>query len=203
MRLSPRTRSLFLFATLSFAAVPKSATPSDPPALVVAKKISITGVHNAGEVTEHLYRGSQPILTQLQELKRLGVTTVVDLRAEFPSTAEQERFQVEALGMRFVRIPIDGFSTPTSSDLAAFFRLLRESPPSTIFVHCQFGRDRTGVMIAAYRIAFQNWSSEQALSEMLAYGFNRFWHPSMEAFIRSLPNRLKTDLELKKAVDPR
>ncbi len=159
MRISCQPPRYFCLATLLCATVPKSAKPSDSPSPAVAKKISIPGVHNAGEVTDHLYRGSQPILTQLPELKKLGVTTVVDLRAEFPSTTEQERRQVEALGMHFVSIPIDGFSNPKPSDLAAFFQLLRVSPPETIFVHCQFGKDRTGVMIAAYRIVIEHWSS--------------------------------------------
>jgi tyrosine-protein phosphatase SIW14 len=202
MRFPFRSFVLLLMVALSFATVPQSARSNDTSLLSVAKKISIPGVHNAGEVTEHLYRGAQPILGELPELRKLGITTVVDLRAEFPSTAEQERLQVEALGMRFVRIPIDGFSNPRSSDLAAFFRLLHDSPPETIFVHCQFGKDRTGVMVAAYRIAVEHWTSDQALSEMFAFGFNRIWHPSMETFIRNLPDRLRTDPELRKALDP-
>jgi tyrosine-protein phosphatase SIW14 len=205
MRFPPRKLALLLFVTVSLTVVPKSATHSlkaSDAGPVFAEKISIPGVHNAGKVTEHLYRGAQPILGQLPKLKKLGVTTVIDLRAEFPNAAEEERLHVEALGMRFIRMPIDGFSIPKTSDLATFFRLLGESPPQTIFLHCQYGRDRTGVMIAAYRIAVENWTPAQALSEMQKFGFNRFWHPAMETFIRTLPTRLETDLELKRAIDP-
>jgi tyrosine-protein phosphatase SIW14 len=193
--------ALLLIATFPLAPVPQSSVPNDHSLPGTVRKISIPGVRNAGEVSDHLYRGAQPMLSQLPELKKLGVTTVIDLREEFPSTAEEERRKVEALGMRFVSIPIGGFANPKTTDLAAFFRLLRDSPQQTIFIHCQFGKDRTGVMIAAYRMAFENWSADQAFDEMMAVGFNRFWHPPMEKFVRSLPSLLKSDPELKDALD--
>jgi hypothetical protein len=55
-------------------------------------------------------------------------------------------------------------------------------------------------MIAAYRIAFDHWTPDQALSEMMRFGFNSAWHPSMITFVRNLPMRLQSDSELKKAL---
>jgi tyrosine-protein phosphatase SIW14 len=191
---------VFLFATLFLSFPSASTSLSDNPSPSPAEKISIPSVHNAGKINEHLYRGSQPDLSELYQLKKLGVNIIIDLRAESPRTAEEERIRAEALGMRFHRIPIGGFSNPTTSDLVHFFQILRDSPDQSIFVHCEFGRDRTGVMIAAYRIAFEHWSSEQAISEMMRFGFNRPWHPSMLAFIRRLPIRLQSDAELIKAL---
>jgi protein tyrosine phosphatase (PTP) superfamily phosphohydrolase (DUF442 family) len=202
MRLPSFIFILSVLGTLSLATVPLSACPDGSSPSVIAQKISITGVRNAGKVSEHLYRGAQPHLTDLSELKKLGVTTIIDLRAESSATAELERILAELLGMHFLRIPIGGFSTPNNSDLAQFFRVLSDSPPHTIFIHCEFGEDRTGVMIASYRIAFERWSADQALSEMLAFGFNRWAHRSMASFIRKLPDRLKSDPELRKALDP-
>ncbi len=199
MRFFSRSFVLSLFGTLLLISAPRSTSLSDLPLPTSAKKISIRGVHNAGMINDHLYRGSQPNLNDLSELKKLGVTTIVDLRAESPQTAEQERIRAEALGMRFHRIPIGGFSNPNDSDLLRFFQVLHDSPAQTVFVHCEFGRDRTGVMIAAYRIAFENWSSDQALSEMMQFGFNSQWHPSMITFVRNLPMRFSSDAELKKA----
>jgi protein tyrosine/serine phosphatase len=191
---------LFLFVTLSLASAPSSTSLSDFPLPSTATKISIAGVRNAGKVSDHLYRGSQPSLNELPALKKLGVTIIIDLRAESPQTAREERSRVEALGMRFRRIPIGGFSNPTNSDLLHFFQILHESPSQTVFVHCEFGKDRTGVMIAAYRIAFEHWSSDQALSEMMQFGFNHSWHPSMITFVRNLPARFQSDAELKNAI---
>lgn len=189
---------LFLFWSLSLVSPASSTQTSDQPLSSTAKKIYIPGIHNAGRINQHLYRGSQPSLTELSQLKKLGVTTIIDLRAESPQTADEERTRVESLGMRFVRIPIGGFCNPTNSDLLRFFQIFRDSPSQTVFVHCEFGKDRTGVMIAAYRIAFEQWSPEQAFSEMMQFGFNRIWHPSMITFVRNLPARLQSDSALKK-----
>lgn len=202
MRFLSRIFALLLFGTILLASAPRSTSFSDLPLPAPAKKISIPGVHNAGRINDHLYRGSQPSLTELSQLKKLGVTMVIDLRAESPQTAEHERALVEALGMRFQRIPIGGFATPTDSDLTHFLQIVRDSPSQVVFVHCEFGRDRTGVMIAAYRIAIENWSSDQALAEMMQFGFNSAWHPSMITFVRDLPIRLQSNAQLKKAVKP-
>lgn len=195
-----RICALFLFLTFSLTLAPRSTSLSDFPLPSTATKIFIPGIHNAGKINEHLYRGSQPNLDELFQLKKLGVTTIIDLRAEFPQTAKEERKRVEALGMHFERIPIGGFSNPSDADLVHFFQVLRNSPSQTIFVHCEFGRDRTGVMIAAYRIAFEHWSSDQALSEMMQFGFNHSWHSSMITFVRQLPARLQSDSQLKQAL---
>jgi len=198
----------FLSLSVAFIlplAAPCSALAQTPvttasQALASAEKISLRGVHNAAQVTPFLYRGAQPSLSDLSELKKIGVTTIVDLREESANISTHERSEAESLGIRFVHIPVGGFSIPSSAQLADFFSLLRAVPPQTIFVHCEFGRDRTGVFIASYRIAFEHWSPDRALDEMLAFGFERFWHPSMATFVRNLPARLQSDATLKSAL---
>jgi len=190
--------SLSLFSSpVSFSQVP-AAAPSSVPSF--AEKISLSGISNAGKISDGLFRGAQPHLANLPELKRLGITTIVDLRSEFTHLREQERVQAESLGIHFVSIPVGGFSNPSSAQLAQFFAVLRQSPQQRVFVHCALGDDRTGVFIAAYRIAFERWSADQAYSEMLFFGFNRSWHHSMATFVRSLPARLQSDPILQSAL---
>ena len=203
MQLSFR-RFPFLLAALCFASAP-ILSRAQLPALVspptsFAARVSLNGVHNAGKITDRLFRGAQPSPSALPQLKALGITTIVDLRRGSPQTSEDERHLAESLGLRFVHIPVGGFSTPSSEQLARFFSLLRETPPQTIFVHCHYGEDRTGVFIASYRIAFQHWPAEQALAEMRAFGFNSFWHPGMITFVRQLPARLQSDPTLRTAL---
>ncbi len=191
----------FLFAALPLRSQTTAALtdPSSRP-VVFAEKLSLLGIPNAAKVNDHLFRGAQPKISSLAELQKLGVTTIVDLRSEGFSTPRKEEQQAAALGMRFVRIPVGGFSNPTSAQLAQFFSLLRASPDQKFFVHCEFGDDRTGVFIASYRIAFDHWTADQAISEMLASGFNRRWHPYMLGFVRALPERLRADGNLKSAL---
>jgi protein tyrosine phosphatase (PTP) superfamily phosphohydrolase (DUF442 family) len=156
------------------------------------EKLHISAIPNSGKINEHLYRGAQPKSQGLVELKKLGINTVVDFRLEDPSKIQWERQQVESLGMRFVSIPVGEWSAPTNEQVLQFLSLFREDPAQKIFVHCHFGEDRTGVFVAAYRMAFEKWPTEQAMHEMDLFGFNRFWHPAMISFIRDFPARLNS-----------
>jgi protein tyrosine/serine phosphatase len=179
--------------TTNSSAAKNSSSAGSPAAASFAEKLSVDGLPNLGKVSDQLFRGAQPNLSNLAGLKNLGVTTIVDLRSESSRTREQERVRAEALGMRFVSIPVGGFSNPSSAQVAQFFALLRQTPRETVFVHCRFGHDRTGVFIATYRIAFDHWTAEQALAEMDAFGFNHTWHPSMIGYVRDFANRLHSD----------
>jgi protein tyrosine/serine phosphatase len=185
----------FLFLLLPIALSAQTNTSASAPSSMQSthgQKLRITGIPNAGKITEVLYRGAQPREVGLSELKILGVATVVDLRQEDRETIAWERKHVESLGMRFVHIPVDGWSTPTDEQVVQFLSLLRDNPGKKIFVHCHFGDDRTSVFIAAYRMAIEKWTSEQAIQEMYFFGFNGFWHPSMKTFVRNFPAHLNT-----------
>jgi len=187
------TFALFLFLPLRIFA--QTAAPASAPSLTpraFGQKLQIAGVHNAGKITDFLYRGAQPKEAGLSELKLLGVTTIVDLRGEDQEKVTWERNRAESLGMRFVHIPVSGWSPPTDEQVVQFLSLFRGEPGQRIFVHCRFGDDRTGVLVATYRMAFEKWSAEQAMKEMYFFGFNGFWHPAMKSFVRDFPARLNS-----------
>jgi len=173
----------------------KAAADAAAPAVIQATyggKLHLAGIHNAGKINEVLYRGAQPKETGLAELKKLGVTTVVDLRGEDREKLDWERNAAAALGMRFVHLPVSGWSPPSDEQVAQFLALFRDDPHKKVFVHCRFGDDRTGVLVATYRMAVDKWSPEQAMGEMYFFGFNGFWHPSMKKFIREFPAHLRS-----------
>jgi tyrosine-protein phosphatase SIW14 len=151
------------------------------------EKLHIAGIHNAGKISDVLYRGAQPKETGLAELKKLGITTIVDLRGEDREKLNWERGEAGALGMRFVNIPVSGWAPPSDEQVAQFLALFRSDPHQKVFVHCRFGDDRTGVFVATYRMVVDKWTPEQAMGEMYFFGFNGFWHPSMKKFIREFP----------------
>ena len=187
------TFALFLFLPLRIFA--QTAAPASAPSLTpraFGQKLQIAGVHNAGKITDSLYRGAQPKETGLSELKLLGVTTIVDLRGEDQEKVTWERNRAESLGMRFVPIPVSGWSPPTDEQVVQFLSLFRGEPGQKVFVHCRFGDDRTGVFVATYRMTLEKWSAEQAMKEMYFFGFNGFWHPAMKSFIRDFPTRLNS-----------
>jgi len=190
--------SLLFLVFSSFWPLPLSAQdhPQSFPASVMrsayGEKLRVPGIPNIGRVNDHLYRGAQPRLQGLAELKKFGITTVVDLRSEDPGKIAWERQQAESLGMRFVHIPVSGWSPPTDEHVMQFLSLFHNDPKEKIFVHCRFGDDRTGVFVATYRMALEKWPAEQALNEMYFFGFNGFWHPSMKTFISEFPAHLNS-----------
>jgi tyrosine-protein phosphatase SIW14 len=184
---------LLLLSACAFAQE-RSSAPTAPPVMHSAygERLRLPGLPNGGRVNDVLYRGAQPHTTGIQELKKLGITTIVDLRGENPGLRDFEREQAESLGIRFVNIPVSGWSPPSNDQVAQFLALFRNHPKEKVFVHCRFGDDRTGVFVATYRMAYEGWPATQAMNEMYFFGFNGFWHPSMKAFIRDFPDRLKT-----------
>jgi tyrosine-protein phosphatase SIW14 len=156
------------------------------------EKIHIAGVPNAGKVTGQLFRGAQPHDGSIRQLKELGITTIVDLRSEGAGTREREKKEADSLGIRFISIPVNGWSSPTSDQVAQFLSMFGLSSKEIVFVHCRLGEDRTGVFVATYRMAVQKWSTEQAMSEMYYFGFNGFVHRAMKSFVRNFPSLFLT-----------
>ena len=191
-----RGKSLYLLALLAIAPGHLRAQTEAHAAPVIesayGQRIQLSGIKNAGKINGTLYRGAQPQMPALARLKELGVTTVVDLRGEGSEERKREKKEAESLGLRFVSIPISGWSPPTNEQVAQFLALFRGPAPEKVFVHCRFGDDRTGVMVATYRMAIEKWPSQQALKEMYFFGFNGFWHPAMIQFVKDFPARLTT-----------
>jgi tyrosine-protein phosphatase SIW14 len=149
------------------------------------------GIPNFGEVTPNLYRGARPTPEGLETLKGEGIDMVVDLRA---STNRREEAAVEKLGMSYVSIP-SHCEFPKDKPWAEFLRVIQENPGKKIFVHCRLGEDRTGMAVAAYRMADEGWSADEAMREMRKFGFSEFHHamcPGMSQYERGFPTRLKT-----------
>jgi tyrosine-protein phosphatase SIW14 len=177
-------------------ATSSTATSSTAPPLIrttYAEKLKVRGLPNGGRISESLYRGAQPSTEGMEQLRSLGITTIVDLRGEDSQKSEWERQQAETLGIHFVKIPVSGWAAPSNQQVLQFLALFRNNPKEKVFIHCRFGEDRTGVFVAAYRMAFDRWSAEQAINEMYFFGFNGLWHSSMKSFVRSFPTQLKTE----------
>lgn len=194
MKRSPRPVIAILACLLAALASVHAARPQrqEPTAPAFAEKLKVEGLPNLGQVTPTLYRGGQPRKEGYPNLKALGIEIVVNLRDDEDDVA-QERALVEQHGMRFVSIPWNARRGPNDRQVAEFLEFLRANPERRIFVHCRAGKERTGVMIAAYRIAAQGWTVPQALDEMEFFGIRGFWFPKLKKYIREFPSRLETD----------
>jgi protein tyrosine phosphatase (PTP) superfamily phosphohydrolase (DUF442 family) len=145
-----------------------------------ALRIEQPGLPNFYEVSPALYRGAQPTREGLDELRRIGVKTVVSLRA-----FHGERGAVAAAGFAYERISFKVWH-PEDEDLRRFLAIVTDPARQPVFVHCLRGADRTGTAVAVYRVCAQRWSREDAIDEMVNGGFE--FHPgfrNLVAYLRS------------------
>src|SRR5207247_2114390 len=103
--------------------------------------------------------------------KEMGVRTVIDLRIERRGQKEEAQ-SAQALGFERLRLPM-GREAPTKRQVATFLATLDDPAKRPVFVHCQYGADRTGAMIGIYRVTRQGWDFDRAYKEMRHYGFKR------------------------------
>lgn len=172
----------------------KQTLAVNPPAF--AEKGYVPGVSDFGRINDFLYRGAQPKDEGVEQLKKLGIDTIIDLRGELHGLIEKEGRHAESLGMRFINLPGSGWATPKDEEIAKFFSLVRERPRRKIFIHCWLGGDRSGMFIAAYRIAFEGWSPQQAIQEMRSFHYLHFWHPNMARWVERFPDLLAQSPQL-------
>jgi protein tyrosine phosphatase (PTP) superfamily phosphohydrolase (DUF442 family) len=141
------------------------------------------GIDNFHKVNDTVYRGAQPTVEGFRNLAHLGVKTVLDLR-ETDSRSRLEKEAVEAAGMRYVNVPLQGTNVPANGDVAMALALLNDPAAGPVFVHCRRGADRTGTVIAAYRISHDKWSGDKALHEAKDLGM-AWYAGGMKNYIRN------------------
>ena len=146
-------------------------------------------IRNFGKMDGRFYRGAQPEESDYKDLKTLGVKTVIDLQ-DHPTSYEKR--DVEALGMRYVNIPMSDSSYPKEEQIAAFLKLVNDPVTGTFFAHCAGGRHRTGVLGAVYRFNVNHWSYDQAYAEMKDYDFYTRWgHGDLKKYVEDYWQRIQ------------
>jgi tyrosine-protein phosphatase SIW14 len=137
-----------------------------------SQDLEVPGIPNFHQVDEHIYRGGQPRADAWSGLAKLGVKVVVDLRRENEHSTAAEAQAVEAAGMQYVNVPMHGVVAPSDEEVSAVLALLDASGSSPVFVHCKRGADRTGAVIACYRMIHDHWSNRKAMQEAKSLGMS-------------------------------
>ena len=139
------------------------------------------GILNFGRVNGALFRGAQPDERGMASVARLGVRTIINLRLAADTWRDEETF-ARAHGLGYFSVPLRGLGAPTDAQVAQVLALIESSPPP-VFVHCEHGADRTGTIIACYRMRHDGWTVDQALAEAKLYGLSVF-QVGMRRYIR-------------------
>ncbi len=157
---------------------------------VAAIKLEQPGVPNLHRVTDNLYRSAQPTAEGMRSAERLGIKTVISLRA-FHSDSDE----IKSTKLKTEHIHFNTWH-PEDEDVIRFLKIIANTNNGPFLVHCQHGADRTGTMTAIYRIAVQGWTKDDAIKEMTGGGFN--FHPMWKNLVGYL-NELKIDALKKQA----
>jgi tyrosine-protein phosphatase SIW14 len=142
-----------------------------------------SGLPNFKIVNDRILRGGQPSDDGFKKLAERGVKTVVDLRWVDEHDIPREKQIVEADGMRFISVPMKGLSAPSLTQMTKVLGILEDSNSWPVFIHCRRGADRTGTVLACYRISHDHWQNQKALEEAKTYGLSSF-ERAMRSFIQ-------------------
>lgn len=158
-----------------------SLTASATAKTTVVNKPASIRINNFGQINNNYYRGAQPDRSDYADLAAFGIKTVIDLTRDGRS---DERALVEGAGMKFYRIPMTTSDRPSEAAVRQFLKLVNDSANQPVYVHCQGGRHRTGVMTAVYRMTEDGWTAARAYQEMKKYKFEGFpGHPTLKNFV--------------------
>ena len=125
------------------------------------------------KVDDGLFRGQQPTDKGLEQLKGMGVKSVVYLHFN-KKQAAHEKAVVEGLGMKFTHIPMSWITPPKQAQIDQWLKITLDESQRPAFVHCQHGKDRTGAMVGIYRMKHDKWTYDKAYAEMKEKGYRTF-----------------------------
>lgn len=179
-----RTLSIAFIAVFSFSVLASAQTTPTPEQFPSIK------IGNFGKMDERYYRGAQPLPGDYQALKDLGVNTVIDLRND---PTEYEKREVEALGMKYVNIPMSGWKYAKDTQVEEFMKLMNDPATGVVFAHCKAGKHRTGLTGAIYRFEKYGWEYDQAYKEMKNYDYTS-WpvHYNIKTYVLDYSKEMKS-----------
>jgi tyrosine-protein phosphatase SIW14 len=169
--------------------------------LAASTGTGLQGVGNFEKVNDHVYRGAQPTEQGFQNLAKLGVLTVIDLQETGSSRAVAEEKWVKAAGMNYIGVPMEGMQTPSDQSIAKVLAVLEDTTTGPVFVHCHRGADRTGGVIACYRIEHDHWSGEKAVAEARSMGMS-WYQLAIQNYVRNYRPATATVVEASASAPP-
>lgn len=167
-------------ALLLAAALPALAAPRERPANWAVPVVDST-LENLYRVSDELYRCEQPRSKDVADLRMIGIRSILNLREHH---TDSNTFAKAGFTQLVQRMDTGELSV---DDLVAALRQIREAP-KPVLVHCWHGSDRTGSVVAAYRIVFQDWTPAEALDELRhgGFGYHERWFPNIVVLFETL-----------------
>lgn len=179
--------STLFFISISF----KSSTLFSDRPNAWATKVQSSNFENLYKFDDAFFRCEQPNTKGMSELEQLGIKSVLNLR-----NARNDNREAKRTKLNLIHIPINTWTISDEDVLESLKALLNAEKP--VVVHCLHGSDRTGCVVAAYRMVIQGWTKEEAINEFLNgdYGYHASAFPNILELLKNLDiEKLKEKLK--------
>ncbi|MBK8804485.1 MAG: tyrosine-protein phosphatase [Fibrobacteres bacterium] len=167
-------------ALLGAASITVADAPRVRPA-TWAQPVVGTTIGNCYKVSADLYRSEQPTVSDIADLKALGIRTILNLREYHEDDAK-----LKEAGFQLVHDPVAAGSLG-GADMTRILGRIRDAQ-KPVLVHCWHGSDRTGFTVAGYRMVFQGWSAAEAVDEFKlgGFGYHKRFYPKLPATLNAM-----------------
>lgn len=143
---------------------------------------------NFHQISENFFRGGQPTEEGIKLLAELGIKTIISFRDTQEKVLREKKF-AEENGLNFINLRLKNWFASKDEEINKILEIITNPENFPVFVHCKRGADRTGTVVAAYRMKFENWTAEEANREAKKFGLG-WWQVWMKDHINSYYKRL-------------
>lgn len=125
------------------------------------------------QVAENLFRGPRP--KDLRHLKSLGIDTIIDLESgilELFTNDVYERQSPPDYDIKDYHLKCSDIWPPSEWAARRAVEIIKREAAAgrKVYLHCLTGKDRTGFVVAVYRMMVEGWSLEEARREWVLRG---------------------------------
>jgi protein tyrosine phosphatase (PTP) superfamily phosphohydrolase (DUF442 family) len=99
----------------------------------VDDRLATITIENFGQVNDAYYRGAQPRGGDYEDLKAIGVKTIIDLTDD---DGNKGSLATQA-GLKFFQIPMSSTSAPSKAQVDQFLGLVNDPANQPVYVHCK------------------------------------------------------------------
>lgn len=176
---------------LGAALAPGQDRPNDTSDLAREQAAAGSKLKYFGLVDDGVYKGSRPKSdADYRFLQSLHVKYIVDLQV-LPWMTLWERRRAKQYGITLIPGIMNASPiSPSEKHVDKILSILHDGGHHPIYFHCKFGRDRTGVIAALYKMYFLGMPPQEATQYLResGYGFKYGWLRSgLTRYIRKHP----------------
>ena len=172
-----------LFALTAFSLVACTTTPSEPPKNTEHWATLISEQENLYQIDNKFYRSEQ-----------LNIHTIVNLRF-FDRNDDKQAFGHTKINL--INTPLLTWSISPDEVADILWQIKQYKKNGAVLVHCYHGADRTGLIVASYRVIYQHWDLNEAKREMQQgpYGYHSVWKNIDNFFTQENMAKIKAELD--------